>query len=174
MFRRILALRPNDLPVVHQLARVRPPRVSAGWWSWVGCALEEADGRASRRAAPATRWDPTLLVPQLLVERREIVRATELYEQARLAPADGEAFSDVHVNALSELYLMQGQYNKVLALIRAAEADAPNPAQFPLDLVAKKGIAQIHLLDVPAATVWQRAQAIADSANRAEHASATF
>jgi len=84
------------------------------------------------------------------VERREIAAATAYYEAAQKAPADGEPFSHVHVNALAELYLMQGMYSKALTLI--ASAEAPD-TELPIDLIAKKGIALVHLLHFPQAAV---------------------
>jgi tetratricopeptide (TPR) repeat protein len=86
------------------------------------------------------------------VERGELREATQHYERARQLQKDPTAFDDVHVNALAELYMLQQAYAQVVALVRKAAA-AARAGDVPLDLVAKRGLAEIHLGNYAAAAV---------------------
>ena len=82
---------------------------------------------------------------QLLVQQDEAASAIKYYEAAQRLHADDGEFNDIHVNALAELYLIEKMYPKVDQLISATRARADPEVEFPMDLVVKQGIAQIHM-----------------------------
>ena len=91
---------------------------------------------------------------QLLLARDDAALAIKHYERAWALHQNDGAFDDVHINSLAELYMIQGRFRDVIAVItKTTRARGVGDGDVPMDLVAKLGVAQIYLGQLDAAQV---------------------